>query len=600
MKSKSLFLLLLIIPFYIFTQTQIQDKLFYADSSEYNDLKLLYAEQEKVTPATVFPITAKEMINLLNNIDENKLSGAYVSLYTNLYDSLQITQKEAPGLAVGVALSTELYLQTNPQDFGGLDFDSRDDILDETTGIYPDTSVKSEYGHRLTKEENLLYDFSDKKAFFNFPFAFSFSPWVFGHFNVRLKNARTFYFDKFSPSFNEYLSHNGMFDVQYLDLNFPDRAFFAVDGPYFNVLLGRTGSGWGVGKSGNLLLGDHLDYYDNARIRFFNDYFSYTYQLTSFDTFFEHTPSSVSEDSDGNKDNDLFADEMRYFVSHRFEGRIFDRITIALSEGAMTQTETFFLQSLSPLALLHNQYNYGISNVSMAIDVEAYIGKGFNTHFQWISDQMSVEQEIKFMQNFIEPSAYGWIAGISYENLFMVHDTPLKYSSFLEFVLTDPYLYLEKGQPDQYAYYRAFDTEFSNINMGDGNNTASPIRKIAKPIGYVYGPDAIVVTFGNSIQFDKWAISPYLTYFLAGENNRALNYDIGFDALAETTPTGSVFEHNIIAETFISYKAFSFLEAYSHLGGIYSINHRNVQGKNAFDFQLTIGCTLQYDVSMDF
>lgn len=590
-----LFVVCIMMSVSVFSQSRYQDKLFYSDSDEYWDLKLLYANAGIVPPSTVFPITAKEMISLLDNIDENNLSQEFQTIYYSLYSALDSTQENSPSLGAGAALSIESYMQSNPQEFGGIAFDSRDAV----DSMYPDTTVDSEYGHRLTHDENLLYGYSDRRPFLDVPLAFSFNPWVFGEFNVRVQNSRSFYAYDYAPSYNGWLSSNIFVNDQFFDINFPDEAYIAVDGPFFNVLIGRTGSGWGVGNSGNLLFGDHLDYYDNARVRFFNDVFSYTFQLTAFDTFFGHTPSTVVPGGP-NAGADVFADEMRYFVGHRFEGRILDKVTLALSEGAMVQSETFLLQSLSPVAFLHNQYNYGVMNVSLAVDAEVYIWNGLSAHFQWISDQMSAPQEIEHMGDQIEPQAWGYLVGLSYENMFTVKNTPVRYSSFLEFVLTDPYLYLEQGEPNQYAYYRSFDVGFSNQTMGNGANTASSCRKIAKPIGYVYGPDAIVLTFGNSIQFDKLLIAPYFTYFLAGENNRALNYNIGHDANAETTPTGDVFEHNIILETSVSYKPFDFLEAYTHIGGIYSINHMNNAGNNAFDFQFTLGCTVHYDATLVF
>ncbi len=586
----------IMISVYVFSQSRYQNKLFYRDSDEYRNLQLLYANADMVSPSTVFPITAKEMISMFDTIPLDKVPNQLLAVYYTLSATLNKTQNSSATLTAGAAFSFESYMQSNTNDFGGVDFGFEKNENSPITDYYPDTVIDSIYGHRLTHDENLLYGYGDRRPFLDIPLAFSFNPWVFGEFNLQVQNSRSFYAYDYVPSYDGWLSSNIFINDQFFDINFPDTAYIAVDGPFFNVLMGRTGSGWGIGNSGNLLFGDHLDYYDNLRARFFNDVFSYTFQLTAFDTFFGHTPASVNPNTlGGNQDADVFAEKVRYFVGHRFEGRILDRITIAINEGGMVHSDSFLLQSLSPLALLHNQYNYGVMNVSMSIEADVYIWNGLSAYIQLLSDQISAPQEIENMGDNIEPQAWGYMAGLSYENMFVINETPVMYSSFLEFVLTDSYLYLEQGEPNQYAYYRAFDVGFSNQTMGSGANTASSCRKIAKPIGYVYGPDAIVLTFGNSIQFDKWHIEPYFIYFLAGENNRALNFEIGHEANAETTPTGDVFEHNIILETDVTYVPFDFFEVYTHIGRIYSINHMNNAGNTTFDFQFTLGCTIHYD-----
>jgi len=567
MKKKSIILCFCLMSFIFIQNYNTQnERMIEKDSPLYQDLVLLYAKTNLAPPSSVFPISAKEMQLLIQKIPTKKLDSSDLVIYEKLSDKIATLTQPILGVGAGLNLALEGFYQANLKDFGG-------------------TSYDASYGHRDTWDENLIYNYANQKPMVDIPLQF-YLPGVYGYTNIQMKNVRQYSKDFFPSLAKGHLFTNVFTSMHYFDMTFPHKAYLSFDGNFYNLLIGRNISEWGNGNSGNLLLGGHLDYYDNIRGTLFSSLFKYTFQATFFDTFFGYVPST-EEDALA---MDAEPEFVQYFVSHRFEMPIFNRVNFAFVEGAMVKSRSLQFQSFSPLILLHNSYSYATYNVSMALEADVNLGKGFNAYVQWCSDQLTLQTEIDALGEDIEPQAWGYLAGISYDNSFSWG----KFSAFLEFVLTDPYMYLEKDgdRLNQYAYYRAFDNAFYNWNVSQGNMNKG-IRKIAKPIGFSYGPDAIVISLFQRFQLrSRWTFLPSITYFIAGENNRKLDYKTGVAANKLRTPSG-IPEHNIVTQFGANYAIKDFCSLYGNIGFVQVYNHKNILNKNAFDFQLALGVSLQ-------
>ena len=155
----------------------------------------------------------------------------------------------------------------------------------------------------------------------------------------------------------------------------PYRAFGAFGGDGWSVQVGRERLSWGAGVSGNLVLGDHVNYHNVGRFTTYGKNFKYTF-LTSF---FPHPSEYYAYDAvpDAGTDNDPFAyggyidlsanqngvmSGLSMFLAHRLEGRLFnDKVNLALTEAIMYMSEdnTLDLRVLSPATIFHNYYIRG-------------------------------------------------------------------------------------------------------------------------------------------------------------------------------------------------------------------------------------------------
>ena len=89
-------------------------------------------------------------------------------------------------------------------------------------------------------------------------------------------------------------------------------------------MWGKYNLGWGPGKTGNFIIGDHLGYHNNIKLTAFNKSFKYTFLLDSFPHPMNYYNADVGYIGDTGLSTQDQLKGMRLMLSHRLEWRVFD------------------------------------------------------------------------------------------------------------------------------------------------------------------------------------------------------------------------------------------------------------------------------------
>jgi len=250
----------------------------------------------------------------------------------------------------------------------------------------------------------------------------------------------------FKKTFNTNLM---TFDKNFQDI-WPRDSQITLGGAWWNVSLGRGPISWGVGQSGNLIIGDHIDSHNNLNISFFSEEFK-------LQLLYLFLP------------NPLQRDEERIFMGHRLESQPYPWMRFAITENVMFKGESLPLNYIDPTYIYHNIYNSAKLNAIAGVELNLAIMPGISLHTQFALDQFQFSNE-----GGSEANAMGLLVGMTHSEL--LHKGVL--STTLEVVATDPSLY--RRDKVDFLVVRGL---FSN---GD------PL--IFDYLGYQWGSDSIVVS----------------------------------------------------------------------------------------------------------
>ncbi len=533
------------------------------DSYVYASVKALYSEVGFAPPSLSVPWSVGELGDILSYIPQEKLSKQGKSLLSEIQDRFtprEMIEKTFDG-RIGFEPTLETYVH------------------------------KDEEHYQL--ETDWIYNYDSRKPLIGIPIEIFLTDYIYSKTDLAIlqtrnsKNNITNITDS-SEIFSPIFTWNNPFSeafVNHIDLNFPEKAVIGLGSGRLNLVIGRDDLNWGSGRTGSLTIGDHLDYYDFIRFSTFHKNFKYTYLLAGFDS-----PSwlSTSQNSTSDEDDDttVVDDNLKMYVAHRFEFRMFsNRMTFALTEAMMYQTSTLDLRYLNPALFYHNLFIRGNSNSTLALELNVNPYKNLHVYGNIIIDEVPYPGEDQTSSG-AHPSGVGQQYGI--EGVYPLGKGYL--SAFAEFVHTDPYLYL-RDQVDYIVNRRIF-------NMESGFSVKKNF------LGYEYGNDTIVIATG----VDYW-ISSILsssisaTYMLHGETNMDTVWSMGPDSVSKITPyddpatADKTIEKTLKIST--NFEIFPFYTATSkHLQNLSVmnqldfINHTNkdnTTGLNTFDIQWIFG-----------
>jgi len=239
------------------------------------------------------------------------------------------------------------------------------------------------------------------------------------------------------------------FDKDIQDL-YPQDSQITLGGAWWNVSLGRSPISWGVGQSGNLIIGSHIKSHNNLNLSFFSEEFK-------LQLLYLFLP------------NPLQRDEERIFMGHRLESQPYPWMRFAITENVMFKGESLPLNYIDPTYIYHNIYNSAKLNAIAGVELNLAIMPGISLHTQFALDQFQFSNE-----GGSEANAMGLLVGMTHSEL--LHKGVL--STTLEVVATDPSLY--RRDKVDFLVVRGL---FSN---GD------PL--IFDYLGYQWGSDSIVVS----------------------------------------------------------------------------------------------------------
>ena len=255
------------------------------------------------------------------------------------------------------------------------------------------------------------------------------------------------------------------FDKNFEDI-WPKDSQITLGGAWWNLSLGRGPVSWGVGQSGNLILGDHIDSHNNLNISFFSEEFKLQFLYLFLP-------------------NPLQREEEKIFMGHRLETQPLPWLRLAISENVMFYGKNFHLGYIDPTYIYHNIYYAKDFNALAGLELQISLAPGFSFYTQFALDQYQFSNE-----SGSEANAMGLLVG-------MTHSTLLQkgiLSTTLEVVGTDPSL------------YRRNNVDFLMVRGLASNG--NPV--IFDYLGYKWGSDSI-------------AVSAEMVYLIPGKARYSLN-----------------------------------------------------------------------------
>ncbi|MEW6565208.1 MAG: capsule assembly Wzi family protein [Spirochaetota bacterium] len=451
---------------------------------------LIRTSEESVVSLTP-PLSSEEILGNLRTLSVANRSPAWKAAYARIIRALQenpILKDGALGVTVHPELAVEGRWRSNPK----LDW---------------------------VREEK------QNPALLTLPLEFFFANTLYARADLIIRNDPLFYNDD-----NSY-GTNLLMDVNELDLNMPLKAFIAAGGPWWSFQLGRDRLSFGTGHTGNLAISDTPDYYDFARLSLFSPNFKYSLLVTQLPL---ETPEYFFASGFEPSGTVLRGTTQRFLYLHRWDLRLWKRLSLGISEGVMVGNSPLELRFLNPLTVYHSFFSwndypkwidsnyFSDMNGSIAsLDIEWALGGGISLYGQMVMNQYASPYEQEHWPEVGLPNGLGWLGGVEYEG----DVAGWRSIYFLEAVYTDPYLYTLGSPFASFIWMR----HLSDL--------------IAKPrrymwIGYPEGRDIISINFGVKMTKDPVRFSWQLEYINRGEHSIQWDWTNGPDAFRQTTPTG--------------------------------------------------------------
>ncbi len=386
--------------------------------------------------------------------------------------------------------------------------------IDITQELYANTNADTEYYEWVegyTDRAPLLYGevetiFGNSYGFFSYALEKAFSETDFSSFATN----------------NMLLFNGGNSAVQNSQ---PNTAFLGVAGDWFTLAMGRDALSYGRGNTGNLMIGSHVPYHDFVQAKVYNPKIRYSFLtipmnelITADMNVADQGPGEAwyphwdGEDESTIDDwHTLFYGTLRrIYISHRVEMDILPTWRFAVTEGSLYYVDTLDIRMFSPLMFLHNLQDFGEVNSSLGIESEITLSKHWMLDIQLFLDQIQTPGEADSVDP-LPPNANALLIGARYQ--YPLNGWHLK--GFIEGAYTSPFAYLRAG--DATANYGGdaetqYNLDFVNaVSMEEGKSGVDWL-------GYVYGPDSIVLAAGAELSdADRYSFTSDIRFIVQGE-----------------------------------------------------------------------------------
>jgi len=288
-------------------------------------------------------------------------------------------------------------------------------------------------------------------------------------------------------------SNNIPFDLS-VDLNFPKQAYLYYAGDNFYTSVGRYKLSWDDAKypvhiSPTTTL-DNLTF----AIRFPEVNYTFhalpTYPLLAPEEY--NIQKSYSAQHTAGM---YFYEPSKYIFAHRldFYGNIGSdfKTRIGLSELNIVGGKFPDLIDLSPVLIYHNTYGEGFSNVTGGLDFSVSYRDIFKLYGEFVLDDLQGPTEIGYSY---KPGSQAYDIGGS----IRIEDTEL----WVEYAETSEWMYVTNYLP----YLRINVRKFFIQNVPGGRYMPD------YPLGFIYGPDAKMFSFGINGKLKELDLSYSLEY----------------------------------------------------------------------------------------
>ena len=521
-------------------------------------------------PAPVSPISGAEILSALERLDYSSLSSWQREEYDYLVSLLSEPADEMAFSAENIIFDPSLFIGVEGYGFNHL----KSTLVDEFFIPYRDripffyAGIDAYFGDAVylnmqASFKDGLRGFSMKDGrvvpgdyFYSFTnFSFLISPTYDGEWSVLMQS-------------NDEVNY-GLLTYQ------PIKTGGSFGNDFMNFFIGRDRQEFGNGVTGNMVIGDNFSFQEIAKLSFFSDIFSYYLSITHFDNF-EYDQQFRF---DGMHQNRLI---------HRFDINLSNKFRIALNIGAHMLTDSpFDLRMLNPMMLVHNWNNNSediawspgngdeVNNI-MGFEFEYAFLPSFLATAQVVIDQFRLPVE----KNSTVPSAMGYLINLRHVKSFRTGTL----ESFIEAAYTTPYLYLNQKTLNGERMY-ALDHIVGYTFEG-----GSPVEE--GYTGYIYGPDAVVLSLGSSYSSLKgWSVSGNVLYMMHGIHGREeWRTKSNRDNVNETTPTGTP-EHTLAFTVDGSWQITKSLELTGGLYTSFKWNYHNQKDIFRSDVQAAVGLT---------
>ena len=470
------------------------------EDESYEMIDSLFISIGMAVPSTSRPWSEDEFAMNLRRINEEQLSPSEAKVFRNLSETY--CSHNEPMFRTSLDANLEAYIHTN-----------------------------KEY---KTSDDWLLYGFDRRKPFLNVSLGLSPTSIIFAEIDA------TFGTTKFSTAVNETTGRQQWFEQTFTtnlfmfdsknngspDGNIPYRGYLSFGGDNWNLQLGREKLSWGVGESGNLIIGSQLQYHNMLRLTSYNE----KMKLTFLASFFPHPDEIYGKNSEGHTKGDSYNQTtptvpgIKVFLGHMLELFMFEgRLSFTISENIMYQSDegNLDLRNFSPMMIFHNLYNPGIMNSILGIEAIWAPAKGFNAYIQFALDDLALSVE-----STNKPNAIGLIGGVKWSSF---GDSGL-FKATLEGAYTSPYMYLrsKKAASSQTEPSDSLDFIVA-IRRWFGSDGDSVVYD-REYLGYRYGNDAIVALLSASYDNMKGLKANASIFFMAhGEKNKDSLWKMGGD-----------------------------------------------------------------------
>ena len=436
------------------------------DSEIHEAITYLYIAQGLSLPSTAGPWSKDELLSMFDRLDTTQLDGS--ALYTYDYVKRNLHAPN-PSFSIGLHLATEMYLHANTTSY--------------------------------TDNNDWVYNYDSRKAPLSIPLELSISEVFYAYTNIELNNGKYYTITPplvgSSPLYGKYTWTTNLFhfwrpEEIVLDANFPYRSFASLGGKGWSFEMGRDKLSWGPGKTGNFLLGDHLQYHNQGRFTAYGESLKFTF-VTSF---FPHPDEIWDSDQDGVLDYTLSPNHgynqmramvgLKMFMGYRLEWRLpGNKVGLAMSESIMYQSADghLDLRILNPFMVYHNYYVLEYANSLATIELDYTPIPSLNLYTQFALDELAVGEERNDPP--VHPNAMAFMLGGTYSRPY--HKGMLHLS--LEGVYTDPYLYLRSQGGEGAQTGGAADTLNFIVAIRRWYDTLIYDQEY---LGYRHGGDAVV------------------------------------------------------------------------------------------------------------
>ena len=391
------------------------------EDKSYEAIDNLFASLGMAAPSTSRPWSEAEFSLYLGKIDENELSPTQKTAYDSLCEKYK--ENHIKTFDADIEANIEAYAHTNGQytttDDWMYDYGKRKPLMSISMGLSPFSSMYAEMDATLgtSKFSSATNETSGRQQWFEQTFT-----------------TNLFMFDS---------KNNGSFDG-----NIPYRAYLSFGGCNWNLQIGRERLSWGSGETGNLIIGDQLQYHNMLRLTGYND----TLKVTFLASFFPHPNEiyDVKTDTTGNRinaarktysqDSAPTAQGLKMFLGHMLELSLLDnKLYFSISENIMYQSDeaNLDLRYFSPMMIFHNFYNPKNMNSILGLEAVWAPAKGFNAYLQFALDDIALSIETTN-----KPNAIGLIGGVkwtAYKEIGLIRATA-------EGAYTSPYMYLRSKE----------------------------------------------------------------------------------------------------------------------------------------------------------